>query len=152
MSFFLLFPFKRNKVREKCTDKRNNFFSILMASKISTCIHTLSFSTTPSSTEFRTLRIYRWYAIGEAPEYEEISKIFRGNTDRNNPPWWLGRPGKIVATFMNYLRIGGSGKNTELTNYHQPELRKGQKEERRCQSIRPTHLPESSSLESTFAE
>jgi len=53
---------------------------------------------------------------------------------------------------MNYVRIGGSGKNTELTNHHQPEeLRKGQKEERRCQSTRPTHLPESSP-EATFAE
>lgn len=120
---------------------------------MSTCIHTLSFSTTPSSTEFRTLRIHRWCAIGEAPESEEISKIFRGNTDRNNPPWWLGRPGKIVATFTNYLRTGGSGKNTELTNYHQTEeLRKGQKEERRGQSIRLAYLPESFSPESTFAE
>ena len=38
-----------------------------------------------------------------------------------------------------------------LNNYHQPEFRKGQRE-RRCLSICPTNLPESSFLESVLAE
>ena len=42
-------------------------------------------------------------------------------------------------------------RNAGLTNYHQPEFRKGQRERRRL-SICPTNLPESSSLESIFAE
>ena len=72
-----------------------------------------------------------------------FSQTVRGTTDPNRPAW----PSTTVTTCMSYLTIGGP--------YKLPPTRRIQessKRERRLQSIRPTNLPESFSLEPILAE
>ena len=73
----------------------------------------------------------------------------RGTTDWNHLPW----PGKIVTSCMSYLTAGGPDKE-HRTNKLPPtgKIQERSKGERRLQSIHPTNLPESSSLESILAE
>ena len=63
-------------------------------------------------------------------------------------PW----PDKIIVTCMSYLTIGGPGKecrtNKPLPIGRIPERSKAE----RSQSVSPTNLPESFSLESIFTE
>ena len=72
-----------------------------------------------------------------------FSQTVRGTTDPNRPAW----PSTTVTACMSYLTIGGP--------YKLPPTRRIQessKRERRLQSIWPTNLPESFSLESILAE
>ena len=92
------------------------------------------------------------YAVCET-ERERIKTGFislvSGNTDWNCPPWW----GTIVTICMSYFRAGDPGKKHRI-NKPPPTRRiwERSKGDRRSQSICPTNLPESSSLESILAE
>ena len=73
----------------------------------------------------------------------------RGTIDRNHPPW----PDTIVTPCRSYLTTGGPGKE-HGTNKLPPTRRiwERSKGERKHQSICPTNLPESLSLECILAE
>ena len=81
--------------------------------------------------------------------YKSPSLSFRGITDQNCRPW----PDPIVTTCMSYLTTGSPGK--ERGTHKLPptgRIWERSKGERRRQSICPTNLPESFSLESILAE
>ena len=76
-------------------------------------------------------------------------KLLGETTDQNCPPW----PGLIVTTCMSYLTTGGPHKKHRTNNLPSTGIiQERSKEERRCQSLRPTNLPPSFSLESILAE
>ena len=99
------------------------------------------------------LRVHHWgwlqWLMIWWPKHPLFTDTVRGTTDQNHPPW----PGMMVITCMSYLTTGGPGKERR-TNKPPPtgRIRERSKEERRCQSICPTNLSESFSLESILAE
>ena len=75
--------------------------------------------------------------------------IVREPTDLNHQPW----PGMRVTTCMSYLTTGGPGKEHRNNKMPTTGIIQGRPNgERRHQSIGPTNLPESSSLESILTE
>ena len=89
-----------------------------------------------------------WESLCGNPGFQRRNFV-GGNTGWNHPPW----PGKIVATCMSYLTAGGPG-NKCGTNKISParRIQERSKGERRCQSICPTNLSESSLLEIILTE